>query len=89
MFLGKGSLQTCSKFTGEHSCLSAFSIKLETSFIKITIWYGCAPVHLLHIFRTHSLNNTCERLLLDKVHRRRFPVSFDKFSRKTYMQYRV
>ena len=43
MFLGKGVLKICSKFTGEHPCRSAISIKLflwtAVSGISIYIWY--------------------------------------------------
>ena len=49
VFLGKSILKICSKFTGEHPCLSVISIKLLT---EITLWHGCSPVNLLHIFRT-------------------------------------
>ena len=36
MFLKKGVLKTCSRFTGEHPCRSSFSIKLQkpVKFIK-------------------------------------------------------
>ena len=40
--LGKGALEICIKFTGEHPCRSASSIRLL-----------CSPVSLLYIFRTH------------------------------------
>ena len=52
VFLGKGVLLICSKFTGEPPCRSAISIKLQSNFIEITYWHGCSPVNLLHIFRT-------------------------------------
>ena len=52
VFLGKGVLRICSKFTGEHPCSSAISIKLLCKFIQIALWHGCSPVNLLHIFRT-------------------------------------
>ena len=50
MLLQKGVPKMCSKFTGEHSCRSAISIKLQSNFIEITLRHGCAPVNLLHIF---------------------------------------
>ena len=28
------------------------------NFIEITLWHGCSPVNLLHIFRTPFLKNT-------------------------------
>ena len=49
MFLGKGVLKICSKFTGEHPCRSLISIKLHCNFIEITFQHGCSPVNLLHI----------------------------------------
>ena len=58
MFIGKGVLKMCSKFTGEHPCQSVISIKLQSNFIDITLRHGCTTVHLLHIFRTHFLKNT-------------------------------
>ena len=64
VFLGKGVLKICSKFTREHPCQSAISIKLLCNFITITLRYGCSPVNLLHIFRTSFLKNTSEWLLL-------------------------
>ena len=36
VFLGKGVLKICSKFTGEHPCRSAISIKLQRNFSKNT-----------------------------------------------------
>ena len=59
VFLGKGVLKICSKFTGEHPCRSAISIKLQS-----TLRHGCSPVNLLHIFRTSFPKNTSGRLLL-------------------------
>ena len=32
VFLGKGVLKICSKFTGEHSCRSVISVKLKSHF---------------------------------------------------------
>ena len=37
VFLGKGVLKACSKFTGEETCRSAISIKLAASEIK-KVW---------------------------------------------------
>ena len=50
VLLGKGFLKTCNKFTGEHPCRSAISIKLLCSFIEIALWNGCSPINLLYIF---------------------------------------
>ena len=53
MFLGKGVLKICSKFTGENLCRSAISIKLQSkveitlcNFIEITLCYILSE-HLL------------------------------------------
>ena len=62
-FLGKGFLKICIKFTGEHPCWRAISIKLQSIFIEIALRHACSPVHLLHIFRTTFLKNTSGRLL--------------------------
>ena len=37
VFLGKGVLQICSKFTGKHPCQNVISIKLLCNFIDITL----------------------------------------------------
>ena len=66
MFLGKGVLKICSKFTGKHPCQCAISIKLQSNFIEMTIRHGFFPVHLLQIFRTPFSKNTSGRLLLKK-----------------------
>ena len=63
VFLGKGVLKTCSKFTGEHPCWSAISIKFQSNFIEIALRHGFSPVNLLHIFRTSFLQNTFGGLL--------------------------
>ena len=64
VFVGKGVLIIYSKFTGEHPCRSAISIKLQSNFIKLALRHGCSPVNLLHIFRTPFSQNTIGRLLL-------------------------
>ena len=58
VFLRKSVLKIYSKFTGEHSCRSVISIKLQSNFIEITLRHGCSPVNLLHIFRTFSMNTS-------------------------------
>ena len=67
MFLGKGVLKICSKFTGEHPCQSVISIKLQSNFIEITLWYGFSPVDLLHIFTALFYKNTYEELFLNML----------------------
>ena len=64
VFLRKGVLKTCNKFTGEHPCGGVISIKLLSNFIEITLRYGCSPVNLLHIFRSPFPRNTSHWLLL-------------------------
>ena len=38
--------------------------KVASNLIEITLWYGCSPVNLLHIFRTSFPRNTIEGLRL-------------------------
>ena len=64
VFLRKGVLKTCIKFTGEHQCRSVISMKLQSNFIEIALRHGCSPVNLLHIFRTAFLKNNSGWLLL-------------------------
>ena len=64
LLLRKGVLKVWSKFTGEHPCQSAISIKLLWNFIEITLRHGLSPVSLLHIFRKPFSKNTSGRLLL-------------------------
>ena len=65
VFLGKGFLKICSKFTGEHPCRSVNSIKLLCNFIEIALRLGCSPaVKLLHIFRTPFYKNVSGGLFL-------------------------
>ena len=61
VFLGKGVLKICSKFTGERP----YRRVMLCNFIEITFWHGCSPVNLQHIFRTSSLENTYGGLLLN------------------------
>ena len=65
VFLGKGVLKICSKFTGEHPRRSVISIKLQSNFIETTLGYGGSPVKLLQTFRTTFTKNTCGRLFLN------------------------
>ena len=41
VFLRKGVLKICSKFTGEHPCRSVISIKFQSNFIKIALRFSC------------------------------------------------
>ena len=67
VFLGKGVLKICSKFTGEHPCRSVNSIKFQSNFIEIALRYGCSPVNLLQIFRTPFPRNITGWLLLHLI----------------------
>ena len=60
VFLRKGVLKICSKFTGERPYRRAISIK----FIEIALRHARSPVNLLHIFRTPVPKNTSGWLLL-------------------------
>ena len=60
----KGVLKKCSKFTGEHPCQSVISIRFQSNFTEITLWHGCSPVNLLHLFTTSLPKNTSEWMLL-------------------------
>ena len=64
VFLRKGVLKRCSKFTGENPCRSVISIKMLCNFIEMTLWHVCSPINLLHIFRTPFFRNTNGWLLL-------------------------
>ena len=59
MFSGKGALEICSKFTGEHQCRSVILIKFQS-----TLRYRCSPVNVLRIFKIAFPKNTPGRLLL-------------------------
>ena len=58
MFLRKGVLKICSKFTVEYPCWSVISIKLQKNFIEIKLWHRCSPVNLLHI-KQHPWTTLC------------------------------
>ena len=68
VFLGKGVLKICSKFTGEHPCQSTILTKFQSNFIEITFRHGCSPVNLVHIFRIPFVKNIFGRLLLVLQH---------------------
>ena len=64
VFLVKGVLKIRSNFTGKHRSRSVISIKLQSNFIEITLWRGCCPVDLLHIFWALYPRDTSGLLLL-------------------------
>ena len=55
VFLGKVVLKLCSKFTGEHPCQSAISVKLLCNFIEITLQHGRSPVNIESLFLRAAL----------------------------------
>ena len=65
VFLRKGVLKICSKFTEEHPCQIVVSIKLQSNFVEITLRHEYSSVNLPHIFRTPFPKNTSGWLLLD------------------------
>ena len=71
MFLRNGVVKICSKFTGEHPCRTANSIKLLCNFIEIALRNGCPPVDLPDIFGTPFPMNTSGLLLLDRTNKSR------------------
>ena len=87
VFLGNGALKTCSKFKGEHLWRSNISIKLRDNFIEITLWHGCSPVNMLHIFRTPFPKNTSIELLLNESSRYKRNFSLSAFSLSISGQY--
>ena len=66
VFLGKGVLKICSKFTGEQPCQNVITIKLLCNLIEIILQHGCSPVNLLYIFRITFCKNTSGGLLLTR-----------------------
>ena len=75
VFLVKGVLKICNKFTGEHPCRSVISIKLLCNFTEIALRHGCSPVNLLHIFRTSFPKNTSVWLFLHISYKKTFSLS--------------
>ena len=86
VFVEKGILKTCSKFTGEHPCRSAISIKLFCNSIEIASWHECSPVDLLNISRTPFRKNISGRLLLKSNRFWRSKTSKLKFTQWNFSQ---
>ena len=55
--------------------------KVAKQLIEITLWYGCSPVNLLHIFEIPFPKNTSGRLLLYHSY---LNTSFTHFNRSSY-----
>ena len=64
VFLGKGVLKLCSKFTAEHPFLKVILISCF-AFIEITLRHGCSPVNLLHILKISLYKSTYGGLFLE------------------------
>ena len=60
----EGLLVYLKKTAGSYPCWSVNSIKLLCNYVENSLCYGCSPVTVLHIFRTHFPKNTPEGLLL-------------------------
>ena len=86
MFIGKGVLKICIKFTDEHPCQNAISIKLLCNCIEIKLRHGCSPVNLLLIFRTPFPKNP-SGWLLPFILRKRLLNSFILFCNTLKMLY--
>ena len=84
-FLRKDVLKIHSKFTGDHPCWNAISIKLQGNFIEIALRHGCSPINLLYIFRTSSLTNTSGRLLLSLKAPENISSKFEELSNFTHV----
>ena len=61
--LKKEVLKIYSKFTREHPCRSAISVKFQSNFSEIALRHGRSPINLLYIFRTPFPKNTSDGLL--------------------------
>ena len=57
VFLEKGVLKICGKFTGEKQQLGCL-FKILDNWTEITLRHGFSPVNLVHIFRTLFTKNT-------------------------------
>ena len=79
VFLEKGVLKICSKFTGQHPCQSAISIKLQNNFIEIALRHGCSVVNLLHILRTSFPKNSSGWLFLKIVQLKKNLIKWKNF----------
>ena len=62
VFCKKGVLRFFPKFTGKHLCESLVFNKV----VKKRLWHRCFPVNFAKFLRTPFLQNTSERLLLNR-----------------------
>ena len=90
VFLAKGVLKICSKFTGEHPCRSVISVKLLCNFIETTLRNGCSPVNLLHVVRTPFFyKNTTGGLLLKNIQQSHSSNQYWKFIKPLCMNLKL
>ena len=57
VFLGKGVLKTCSKFTGEHPCQSVISITLLCTFGRLLL--DVSIITLIRVSKLDQKDPTC------------------------------
>ena len=64
----KGVLRNFAKFTGKHLCQGLFFNKVaglrSATLLEKRLWHRCFPVNFEKFLRTHILQNTSGRLLL-------------------------
>ena len=69
LFLGKGVLKMCNKFTEKYQCWSMIlplkcDFNKQSNFIEIVLPHRCSPVNLSPIFKSPFYKNTSRELLL-------------------------
>ena len=75
VFLGKGVLRICSKFTGEHPSRSVIWIKLQWNHTSVWV-FSC---EFLAYFQTPFSKNTSRRLLLNPSWTMKHTLTFATF----------
>ena len=72
VFLRKGVLKICSKFTEEHPCRNAISIKFLCNFIEITLCSRAKMIlrnGLLKIYSKFTGEDPCQSAISIKLYR--------------------
>ena len=64
VFLWKGILKICCKFTGEGLCGTVISINLQSNSVEIILTHGWSPLNLHHIFWKYFYQNTSGGILV-------------------------
>ena len=67
VFLRKGVLEICSKFTGEHPCQSVILIKLQNNFIDHTLAWMFSCIFSEHLFLGTPLRAASDVLIEDSI----------------------